>query len=248
MIDNHLGQITQVWNGSKFIRYRVMRNSIAPVPIIHISLSNGMCVRCSFNQIWQLNGDKSLTGTLQLRVGMELLKDQLPYWSNEPDVDFMVAPYEHALFYGAGRNREDTDRTTFLPFNKSSTFVPEKESRSVKLLWLTGLLDAEGEVIRLFDDLLWIIVKSLVREFLHQLAELLYSLGVHSSIEKRAHGVWSLHISASEWAKLISNHGELMEFKRFNAPSTPLPGKQWTVVKIQTGKPARVYQLLANEK
>jgi hypothetical protein len=243
-INDHLNQRLEVWNGDSFVEYKVIRSSAEPVPIANVWLSNGMCVRWSLSQTWMMSNGKRLVSTLELKSGMELKEKQLPYWSNEPDVDFMVVPYDHAVFFGAGRHREDKDRPTFLPFNKSATFVPLHESRSLKLSWLTGLLDAEGQAVHLFQNILWVTIKSQLREFLNLLAELLRSLGVCSSIEKKLMGMWCLRISASEWGKLLSNHGEVMTFKCFHAPAVLLPCKTWTVVKLQIIEPAYVYQLV----
>ena len=153
------------------------------------------------------------TFTKDLKVGDIIGKYTLPVITLE-DPDEFLNPYTHGFFCGDGTYTNKYplvslygDKQALLPYlevssinpqpqynrttcyltnkiNKNKFFVPINYSQKTKLLWLAGLLDADGCVKTSNKGLTAIQMGSINTEFLHDVQLLLSTLGIRANFTK----------------------------------------------------------------
>lgn len=206
-IDELVGQSVEVWNGFKFSRV-IPQITGENQPLVTVHLSSGQSLTCTPVHNWVVQDDcrseSRLIKTEELEIGTKLAKFSMPvmesgvnnenaysqgFYSGDGSYGTSaktiwlygdkkkLAPY---LSGNLGNYNSQQDKTSFrlnfTPFDKE--FVPFEWNLKSRLMWLAGLLDADGTELKEGGSQ----IASVNRQFLLDVQLMLTTLGVNSKV------------------------------------------------------------------
>lgn len=231
-IETLVGQEVSMWNGEEWSKVTPFSTGINP--LVQVTLSNGIQLKCTpYHKFILHGGEKVEAGSLE--PGDKLEKFEMPVidpdvrsdihaytqgfysgdgttgynWSWLYSTKFSLMQYLEGTFTGTEENRKRWYHGPML----SKNFVPINESLDRKLDWLSGLLDADGNIMRNPNSTA-LCINSINHKFLEEILLMLSTMGVQGKVVRmkdagigiggyQAQDSFRLLINASDTKKLL---------------------------------------------